>query len=358
MAKSAYIHIPFCKKICSYCDFCKVLYNQEFVNMYLDSLKKEIEDNYKGEVLDTLYIGGGTPSSLDIDSLKKLFDIISIFKLNKDYEFTIEFNIEDISVSKLELCRKNRVNRISIGVESFDKENLKYLNRRTDIDIIKNISLVKEYFDNINIDLMYALPTEDINILNKDIDKILELDIPHISCYSLIIEEHTKLNNDKVIPIDEDLDYEMYKLIEDKLKDYNHYEISNYSKKGYESRHNLVYWNNEEYYGFGLGASSYIDGKRINSSKSLTNYLNKIYNYDIEELTIDDKISLELILGFRKTNGINIEEFNKKYNRDIFDLFNIKDLVKEEKLIVLNGYIFVNKKYLYIENEILVNFVI
>ena len=355
MIKSAYIHIPFCKSICSYCDFCKFYYKKEWINDYLDSLKVEIKKDYKNETLDTLYIGGGTPSSLSLDELKKLFDITKIFKLNDNYEFTIEFNIEDIDDEKLLLCKNSGVNRLSIGVESFNKNNLEFLERKLG-DYETKVKLAKRYFDNINIDLIYALPNEDKEVLINDLDKILELDVTHISCYSLILEEHTKLFIRKIVPIDEEIDFEMYKIINDKLKNYNHYEISNYSKIGYESRHNLNYWNNNEYYGFGCGASSYMGTSRRNNSRSINKYLNKVYRYEEEYIDIDKKISYELILGFRKTNGINIEEFRKKYDKDILDLYNIKELINDKKLIVDNGYIFINPEYLYIENEILINF--
>ena len=356
LIKSCYIHIPFCKKICTYCDFCKFFYNDEWVSKYIDSLENEIDIKYKGETLNTLYIGGGTPSSLDLISLEKLLKICNKFKLNKEYEFTIEFNPEDINENKLSLCKKYKVNRISIGIESFNKDNLKYLGRDY-INFKEKIELVKKYFDNINVDLIYGLSIEDINVLNTDIDNLLSLDVPHISCYSLIIENHTMLNNMGVKEIDEDLDYDMYKLINDKLKDYNHYEISNYAKEGYESKHNLTYWNNEEYYGFGVGAASYINNKRILNSKDIISYFNKEYKTYEEELTTEDKISYELILGFRKTKGINMDEFFKKYNIDIKELYNIKDLINDNKLVIKDGYISINEEYLYIENEILSNFV-
>lgn len=356
MIKSCYIHIPFCKSICSYCDFCKYYYNDSWVEKYILSLENEIKKRYKNEMLDTLYIGGGTPSCLDIESLNKLFKVLNIFKLNKNYEYTIEFNIEDISEEKLKICKKNKVNRISIGVESFNKDNLNFLNRKN-TNIEEKISLVKKYFDNINIDLIYALPNETLDVLRSDLDNFLKLDVPHISCYSLIIEEHTKLHNLGVKNIDEDMDYEMYKLINTKLKDYNHYEISNYAKEGYESRHNLTYWNNEEYYGFGVGAASFIGNKRINTSKSINKYLNNNFVYDEEILSKEDNISYELILGFRKIKGINIEKFNDKFGIDILSLESVKKLVNEDKLVISQGQIYVNEKYLYVENKILEEFV-
>lgn len=357
MVKAVYIHIPFCKSICSYCDFCKFFYKKEWINKYLDSLEKEIKDNYKGELIDNVYIGGGTPSSLSLDELERLFSITNTLNVNDEHEFTIEFNVEDISSEKLELCKKNKVNRISIGVESFNKKNLEFLGRNTNVDIEEKILLTKEYFDNINIDLIYALPNQTLKELEDDLDKYLKLDIPHISCYSLILEEHTKLHNMNIKPIDDELDLKMYELINKKLINYNHYEISNYSKDGYESKLNLTYWNNEEYYGFGVGASGYINNIRYNNSKNIINYMKCIYNKEREEVSREDKMSYELILGFRKMKGINITEFKKKYNVDITSLYNIKELLDKEYLIINNDYIFINNKYLYLSNEILVNFI-
>ena len=357
MIRSAYVHIPFCKKICSYCDFCKFIYNEEWVKKYLESLEYEIECDYKNDILKTVYIGGGTPSSLNSEDLKKLLNICSKFKLENEYEYTIEFNIDDIDEQKLKICKDFGINRISIGVQSFNKNNLSFLGRNINIDIDKKIELTKKYFNNINIDLIYALPNQTIEQLSDDLDKFTNLSIPHISCYSLIIEKHTMLNNMNIKPIDEDLDFEMYNLINKKLKKYDHYEISNYALPGYESKHNLTYWNNEEYYGFGVGASSYINDKRINNSKNIVDYMNKKYNKDEENISIEEKISLELILGFRKTKGINIDEFNRKYNKNIFELYNIKELLDDDKLVLEDNNLFINKKYLYLSNEILVNFV-
>lgn len=359
MVKSAYIHIPFCKKICSYCDFCKVLYNKNWVNIYLDSLENEIKKDYKKEVLDTLYIGGGTPSSLSIEELNRLFDILKIFKLNKTYEFTIECNIEDISEEKLKLFKKNKINRISIGVESFNDKYLKYLNRSYESNIIEEkINLTKKYFDNINIDLIYALNNQSLEDLDNDLDKIIKLDVPHISCYSLIIEEHTKLFIDNIKEISDELDYEMYKLIDNKLKDkYIHYEISNYSKKGYESKGNLTYWKNNEYYGFGLSSAGYIDNIRYTNTKNLSKYINKEYEKEIEKLTVEDKIKYELILGFRLKTGINKKDFYEKYNIKLIDVKNIKKLIKQGYLKENIDNIYVNYKYFYVLNDILINFI-
>ena len=353
MVKSAYIHIPFCNNICNYCDFCKLLYNKNFVKKYLDALEKEITNNYKNEILDTIYVGGGTPSSLSVSELNKLFSIVKIFK------FTFEVNIEDITEEKLEKLKENKVNRLSIGIESFNDKYLKYLGRNYTSDIIKEkVELAKKYFDNINVDLMYALKNESLDELEEDIEKILKLDIKHISCYSLIIEKNTKLYIDNTKYISDDLDSDMYDLIDKKLENkYHRYEVSNYSITSYESRHNLTYWKNNEYYGFGLGAAGYIDNIRYTNTRNLSKYISGSYERQEEVLTKEDEIKYEFILGLRLTNGINKDNFNKKYGININEIEVIKELINKGLLIDDKINIYVPKKYFYVLNDILVNFV-
>ena len=190
IVKSCYIHIPFCKKICSYCDFCKIFYNEQIVDKYLDALEKEIDSLYNNEVLETIYIGGGTPSSLNLKQLERLFIIINKLKKSSNLEYTIECNFETTNLDKLLLFKKYGINRLSFGIESINKENQELLERENQEDeIINIINQAKELgFNNINVDLMYALPNETIDILNKDLDFILSLNIEHISTFSLILE--------------------------------------------------------------------------------------------------------------------------------------------------------------------------
>lgn len=353
---SIYIHIPFCNSICTYCDFCKIFYNKKYINDYLNNLEQEIKVRYKSEIVNTIFIGGGTPSSLDDEELIRLMNIIEIFKLNDNYEFTVECNIESITENKLKIMKKYGVNRISIGVESFDNSIIKLLGRNhTKKDVYNKMGIVKRYFSNINIDLIYAA-YDDINILKSDIDCFLKLDIPHISTYSLIIEDNTMLKINGMKNIDEDIDYEMYKYIEDTLEknDYIHYEISNYAKNGYQSKHNLVYWNNEEYYGFGLSSTSYINNERITNTKNLRKYLNGEY---LDTSVYEDKdirMENEIMLGLRKLDGINLDRFKDKFNVSLEDIYNIDNLVRNGYLIRDNNCIKIDKKYMYISNEIIV----
>ena len=356
MFMSIYIHIPFCNSICSYCDFCKVYYDKKYIYDYLENLKKEISSRYKGEKVNTIFIGGGTPSSLDIDELRYLFDIIGAFDKDIYCEFTMECNIDSISEEKLIIMKKYGINRVSVGVESFNDSVIKFLGRNHDKKMVfEKIGLVKKYFDNINIDLIYAA-YDDINILKSDIDCFLELDIPHISTYSLILEDNTLLKVNGFNGIDEDLDYEMYKYIEDILEDngYVHYEISNYAKKGYESRHNLVYWNNDNYYGFGLSSTSYINGVRRVNTKNLAKYLDGEYMGSVEDESIDIRMENEVMLGLRKFNGINLNSFKNKYGAFIDEVFNIYDLINDGYLVLEDDCLKIDKKYMYISNEIIV----
>lgn len=360
MNNSVYIHVPFCSSICSYCDFCKVLYNQEFVNKYLVSLEKEINEKYKGEEINTLYIGGGTPSALSLDELGKLFNIFKIFKLNNTYEFTVEMNLSDISREKLEFFKSKKVNRLSIGVQSVNPRFFDFLNRKSDKKVvIDKINLVKEYFDNFNIDLMYAFPNETLEEVLDDLSFIISLNPTHISIYSLIIEPHTIINYKKIKPIDEEVESEMYYNIIEVLKknNYIHYEISNFSKRGYESIHNLTYWNNERYYGFGPGASGYINNIRYTNTRNLTKYFNR--EYIQEESMISNNIDMEneLIFGLRKVKGINKNTFYNKFNRNIYDVFDIDSLINKQLLIDNGEYIYIPEDKLYVSNSILINFI-
>lgn len=359
MINNCYIHIPFCKNICSYCDFCKLFYNEKLVDQYLEQLEKEISNIYRKEELKTIYIGGGTPSCLNMKQLNKLFSITKKLRVSKDVEFSIECNFDSINKEKLLLFKENGVNRLSFGLESTIDKNLKLLNREENCSRVKEIiSYCRELgFKNINIDLMYAIPDETTKDLERDLNFILSLNVEHISTYSLIIEEHTKLYINQIKTIKEELDYEMYKIICNKLKNYHHYEISNFSKYGYESRHNMCYWKNKNYYGFGLGASSYIGNKRINNTRSITKYLQNKTILDMEILNKSDIMSYEMILGLRMLNGVNKESFYKKYNKDIYEVFDIKGLISKELLIDDGINIYIPLDKMYISNEILVNFI-
>ena len=351
---SIYIHIPFCSHICSYCDFCKVLKNEKWIDEYLKALEHEIQQNYKGEKVTTLYIGGGTPSALSLNQLKKLFDIFKIFNLEKNCEITFETNSEDLTKPKINFLKKH-INRLSIGIQTFNKVTLKTLNRKLNL---KNIELALKTFDNVNIDLMYGFQNQTLDDIKEDINKILSLNPKHISTYCLILEPHTKFYIDKYKPIDDDKERDMYDYIIKTLKDnhYIRYELSNFSKPGYESKHNLTYWNNEHYYGFGLGSSGYINNVRYENTRNLNAYLKGNYLLEKQDLSLKETIQNEFIVGLRKIKGINKQKFYQKYKINLKEIKPVQKLLKENLLEEDQENIYINPSYLYTSNEILLNF--
>ncbi len=359
--KAVYIHLPFCNSICSYCDFCKVVYNNDWVRPYLKRLEEEIDNAYMGEEIETLYIGGGTPSCLTIEELTGLFKIIEKFKKAPNIEFTFEANVNDLEEDKLKFLYMNGVNRLSVGIESFNPEKLKFMNRTAEFkDVKQKIELARKIgFKNINVDLMYAIPNETAKMLQKDLQLFLKLKPEHISTYSLMIEKNTLVGLNKVKPIEEERDAKMYEIICKTLKKngYVHYEVSNFAKKGYQSKHNLTYWNNQEYYGFGCGASGFVEAVRYENTKSLTEYLKGNFISSKALMGKVDNMENELILGFRKLEGISLVEFFNKYEENMQNIFPIKPLIKSGELIFKNGRVYINPKKLYVMNEILIKLI-
>ena len=357
---AVYIHIPFCNYICAYCDFCKVLYNEKFVNTYLDSLKKEIKDNYKGEKITSLYIGGGTPSSLNLDEIKKLFNILNVLNLSKDCEITFEANPDSLTNDKIKLLKSFGVNRVSLGVETINKSIQGVIERYTSSNLIISVinNLKKNGITNINVDLIYAFINESLRDLKTDLNFLLSLDVPHISTYSLIIEDNTKLKIKDIKNIDTNTDRKMYDFICNVLNSngYIHYEISNFAKIGYESAHNLKYWHNERYYGFGVGASSYLGNIRYSNTKSITNYIRGKRVIYKEKLSIKDKIFYEVMLNFRTNKGLDKKKFINKYKVSIDRLFNYKHLVNKKVLISNSNYLKVKEEYFYVLDEVVLEF--
>jgi oxygen-independent coproporphyrinogen-3 oxidase len=344
--------------MCSYCDFPKVLHIDTFVEDYLESLHNEIQDNYDGERIKTIYIGGGTPSCLTKKERIKLFRILEIFNKTPDCEYTIECNPDDITEDFLDDIVISGVNRISIGIESFDEENLKVLERNISYkDIEEKMKLIRlRGIENINLDLMYAIPKEKLSTLKKDITKLIKLEPTHISTYSLILEDHTKLKIEGKQYIDEDLDRKMYDTICNTLKQngYEHYEVSNFAKPGYKSIHNLNYWNNGEYYGFGLGAAGNKDGFRYTNTRNIHDYIAGKYRSEENLMTYQEQMDNELMLGLRKMEGVNVLDFYDKYGKNIQDVYPIKELIQSKDLVYKNGYLYINPKKIYVMNEILV----
>ena len=360
MTTSCYIHIPFCDDICSYCDFCKIYKRSGHVEKYLDALEQEICQNYQGEVLKTIYIGGGTPSSLSTDELERLFQILECLRKDKKIEYNIECNIESITREKLELFLKAGINRISIGIQTVDELSIQKLNRHHSKEtVLETIQLVKEVgFSNINVDFMYAFPWQTKEMFLNDLQFFLSLDVPHISTYSLILEEHTVLGNEKMNPLDEEVEVWMYQTIREQLSKlgYNHYEVSNFAKPNYESKHNLVYWNNEPYYGFGVGASGYVQQIRYENTRSLPKYESGKRILESHTVMKREDMENECILGLRKMSGISKDVFKEKFHEEIEQVFPIEQLKRKKLLEEKDGFLFIPEDKIYISNEILIEF--
>ncbi len=360
LVDAIYIHIPFCNNICAYCDFCKIYYNKKIVVSYLRQLELEIKTNYNHEEINTLYIGGGTPSSLDLDSLETLLQLLSLFNLSKDAEITFEANPDSLTLLKIKLLKKYGINRISLGVETINESLGKLLNRKTSKEKVREVikNLKQEGITNINVDLIYGIKGEDLKTLKEDLDFLISLDVPHISTYSLILEDNTILKISGYQELDPDLDSIMYKYISNYLKEkaFNHYEISNFAKDKYKSKHNTKYWYNLPYYGFGLGASGYINNIRYTNTKSITNYLAGKTKLEEELLTALDTIKYEIMLRLRLKEGIDKQIFSKRYHTNIEDFFLYKPLVEAGYLKETTTNIALNEDYFYVSNTVILKF--
>ncbi len=318
MPESVYIHIPFCKRKCGYCSFVSFA-QTELISQYIDTLLTEIKHFYRGEILKTLYIGGGTPSLISAEEVKRLLDC---FKISKNTEITMEANPDSIDTEYLSEIRSAGINRLSLGVQSFDDNILKAAGRLHDSEeaVTKYLAAKEAGFNNINLDFIYGLPLQSLKNFQNTLTKAAELNPEHISLYGLKIEAGSKFAKKKPANLaDEDLQADMFLSATDIMKKYGyiHYEFSNFSKKGKESGHNLNYWNNSEYYGFGIAAHGYVDGIRYANSASLKEYLKEpLKKSTSHKLTTKEKLQEEIFLGFRKCNGINIKLINQKYSID------------------------------------------
>ena len=332
-------------------------YNDLFFNTYYEKLLKEVDiyQDYLNNTFKTIYIGGGSPSSIGINNLEKILKILDL-KKEEDYEFTVELMPLDITEELLLLLKKYHVNRISIGVETVNPKYQKLIKRVVKKEILTDkINLAKKYFDNINLDLIYAFKDETLEELDEDINYLLSIDVEHISTYSLILENNTYLKYVNYQEIDDSISSQMYFYIKQKLEEfgYKHYELSNYAKEKV-SKHNLVYWNNEEYLGLGLSASGYIENIRYTNTRNLDKYP---FVKEEEYLDDKDKMTYFMILGLRKIDGISIKRFKELFNKDIYEVYNIKDLLNKNYLILKDDNLSINPKYLYVSNSILEHFV-
>lgn len=375
-----YIHIPFCKQKCYYCDFVSYSNKCNEVKEYIESLKKEIEEfdfsNYK---VTSIYIGGGTPSYIDsIYIVEILSELKEKLKCNliefKDIEITIEVNPGTVDKKKLNDYKKLGINRLSIGLQSTKNDILKKIGRiHTYQEFLEIYKLARETgFKNINIDLMIGIPGQKIGDLKNTLQNIIKLEPEHISVYSLIIEENTPiekmLENGEIKLPDEDLERNMYWYVKNtlELNGYNHYEISNFAKLGKESRHNLNCWNQEEYIGFGVAAHSYLNDIRFSNTINVEEYIQHIENNRKEEnIQIEESQSLEdkknefMMLGFRKIQGVDIARFKEKFIDNPIFLYreNLNKLVEEGLIEVDLNHIKLTNKGIDLANLVFEEFV-
>lgn len=360
--KGIYVHIPFCKDICYYCNFYKGYYDYNTALQYIKALKYEVEQySIDNMSIESIYIGGGTPSVLDIDLLEELLLIFNSSIYSSVQEFTVEVNPDSITKEKALILKKYGVNRISIGVQTFNNELLQSINRsHTREQSIECIEMLQDIgLTNISVDLMYGFNNQSLQTLKEDLHKLIYLNIQHISTYSLIIEDGTVYSNQKYIK-DEDLDYEYELYINKFLIDngFEHYEVSNYSKNNTYSRHNLLYWNFERYFGFGMGASGYIENYRYYNTKSITNYNQLLFNvkYDYYQNN-SDLLKDAIMLQFRIYNGIDITLINSRFNID-FNKYFAKAIEKNlDNIYFIDNKLYFKQQAKLFLNNIIIDFI-
>ncbi len=374
-----YIHIPFCKQKCKYCDFISFeKCEADLMSEYIDALISEIK--YKANdlklqndryLIKTIYIGGGTPSIIDEKYIYKILDIIyDNFEIMNNCEISIEVNPGTVDEEKLKTYKAAGINRLSIGLQTSNDELLKQLGRIHDYKkYVQTVELAKKVgFDNINTDIMIGIPNQTIYDVEDTLNKLLELDISHISVYSLILEEGTELtrlvNLNKLSLPDEEIERYMYWFAKRKLEDngYIHYEISNFAKPSFRCQHNIDCWNQKEYLGIGLNAASYMNNMRYKNVSNLRQYISNVENNKWQANTIieekqtkRDKMNEFIILGLRMTKGVSLDSFEKKFQENLSDVYwnSIMNLIKQNLVVIDDDrYLKLTKKGLDLANQV------
>ncbi|MDQ0197236.1 radical SAM family heme chaperone HemW [Neobacillus ginsengisoli] len=375
MIKAAYLHIPFCEHICHYCDFNKMFLKGQPVDDYLQALDQEMKmtiSRYPTDHLETIFVGGGTPTSLNEQQLDKFCESINRnLPKSANVEFTFEANPGDLTKGKLQILKDAGVNRISLGVQTFNEDLLQKIGRvHRKRDVYQSIEDAKKVgFENISIDLIFSLPTQTLQDFKESLSEAFTLDITHYSAYSLIIEPKTVFYNlmkkGKLLTPGEDIEAAMYELLMEEMEKngFRQYEISNFSKPGFESKHNLTYWNNDFYYGLGAGAHSYLNGLRRSNSGPLKKYIDQINKgmlpvFEEHEVTKAEQMEEEMFLGLRKTKGVSISHFIGKFGKDPRQLFKneIVDLVEKQWLETDEDNIYLTKRGRLLGNEVFQSF--
>ena len=361
-----YLHIPFCVRKCNYCDFCSYpISHIDWRSRYINMLCQEIE-RYRGKGIsvDSIFFGGGTPSLLSCEEFESIVSrIYDVFDISADVEFTIEANPKTVDREKIEFFVSRGVNRISIGLQSIHEKEMKILGRIHNYeDFLESFCLARACgIKNINVDLMYGIPEQSIDSFEETLDEILALSPEHISLYGLIIEEETPFgkNVDLLDLPGDDVECDMYDLACEKLRTsgYNHYEISNYAKVGFQCRHNLKYWHDEEYIGIGVAAHSYYNGRRFSNSDNVNAYLaGECAKYDQGEIVGKDSEAYEFVmLGLRLTEGFSLSEYRKRFGIDFVKgrEDSILSLINAGYIILSEDRISLTERGFYVSNLIL-----
>ena len=368
-----YIHIPFCNKVCPYCDFHKMVASDDLKEKYIQALIKESKiKNISKYDLSTLYIGGGTPSSLKMDLLEMLFSSLNeVINLEKLEEFTFECNPEDIHIDLLKLLKKYHVSRLSIGIQTLNKNLQKEIKRVFDEEKLSTVvKLLNECgFTNYSFDLMYGFVKQTTLDIKLDIDKLVSLNPTHISIYSLIVEDHTifgKLKQDGlVLEASDDLQANQYLFIIDYLEKlgYYQYETSNFAKPGFKSKHNLIYWNHEDYLCLGTGASSFINDVRSVTTTRIHEYIDSLKNdklpaVESELLDFEDLTDEFVMMALRKNEGVDIKLFEELFGVDIFEYYPNINYLLDNNIIEQRGkFLAIKKEFRYVANSVIVKFI-
>ncbi len=366
---SLYIHIPFCKSKCLYCDFLSFSNSEDTFLAYKNALVEEIKSLKKyGQLkIRSIFIGGGTPTVLPPSYIKEIMEEIDkVFTIDKNIEITMESNPGTVTLEGLKIVKASGINRISMGLQAWQNDLLKTLGRiHTNEEFLESYdNVVKAGFQNINVDLMFSLPKQTISMWEETIHHVVALKPSHISAYSLIIEEGTpfaKMYNEKNTP-SEEMDRDMYDMVKNILKGagYGHYEISNFAIHGKESRHNLVYWQREEYIGLGLSAHSFFNHKRFHNTSSMEEYINKkISMVHSETISEKDAYGEFMFLGLRLVEGIRKSNFKKSFNKDIDEIYGteISKLQQENLLAVSSDTIRLTERGIDVSNYVFEKFI-
>ncbi len=359
MVQALYVHVPFCDEICSYCDFTRVKSHPVLIERYLFALSQELGE-LPNHAMRTVYIGGGTPSALSIEQLETLLELLTPFTQGVE-EYSIEVNPESLTEEKVILMTRYGINRVSMGVQTFNQLELKQLNRRHTIEDIKSsIVLLNDYgITNISIDLIYGLPSQTLASFVASLSEAVRLPITHLSLYSLIIEKNSAFGRMNLEPIDSELEEDMYFSAVELLKQhgFDHYEISAFSK-GHPSKHNLVYWHYEEFYGVGPGASAMVDHVRSTNTANLQKYAQGDRIGEVEKLSNEDEMFEFVMMGLRLTEGIELNRFKDRFKYDITDIFGtqIGEAIQKKQLVLSSNRLFTTENGAALLNDLLITF--